>query len=94
MGGASGRYMSCRLNSLKGGYIGDCTGIRVQGLESKLLEGGLGSMGIKSGTITRVIKGDTRSLDYGLYQVEYLVWLVVSVSRVRPRHCVNLGSCM
>ena len=32
--------MSCRRKSLKGVYMGDCIGIRVQGLVSKLLEGG------------------------------------------------------
>ena len=42
--------------------------------------------GIKSGTITGVFKGDTRSLDYGSYEIEYLVWLVVCVSRVPPEH--------
>ena len=37
--------MSCSLNSLKGGYIGD-----------------------SKGTTTGAIRGDTRSLDNGLYR--------------------------
>ena len=43
--------------------IGDYIGFRVQGLESELLKGGY--IGILLGTTVGVIKGDTRSLDYG-----------------------------
>ena len=65
-----GRYEP-KSTLLKGGYVGDYR-VRVSGLGSKLLKGGL-YRGLYRGITIGGIKGDTRSLDYSSYGVKGLM---------------------